>query len=283
MLRFLVLIVLASVAAADPLPDVLELAPLTGSPCDVVAGKCTKLQTLKLKDVGSVDVYRISSNDPTPSFTIELALHMGDTTLGATLDQRASMCGTGTCRDYHFKAAKLVMLKSQEVAFGVELEATADVSHTFKDMGAPYTEKRSLRVACVIHGDVDCKTLDLGYCEATGWTETRVLYRCAGTTDLGTFRDPDTNGISQEELAQISDLEMKLTFAGAGKTHTCQRLAAALTAIFDDHPEALDTIRRLAPNVPKSISRRLGNSMMHIDQECLRDKSVLDQIARIGK
>lgn len=312
MRRLLALVVLAAPAvaradiAAPPASDgevsTLELEDASASPCDDAAAEldpqheaqpplaCTRARRLRVAKLGTVELLRVTGG-LYDGFALVLAVHRPGGTLAAPILFAHGGCGAGTCREDDLRSARLVRLDPKgDPAFGLEVEFEVDVTHTSRDLGAPYVQRDHYRAACAWRaGVLDCKQVVLGDgCRMNGWTGTRVRYACTAQTELVPPRLADAPRIPQADLEAVEQLMSDLRREIWDNRDDCARMATRIGAVLDHDVDAA-AIARSLNTPPSKIPARFARDLQHAfdpltgAHTCFADKGVqaaLHQLSR---
>jgi hypothetical protein len=278
----------------------VALAPISVSPCDAATSqlgsdahpRCTKSDTLTIRDLGTVELDTVTFEPPT-GYEVELSVHGKTATQAVTLAIGGGGCSTTKCIDSKPRAAHLRKLQSNtgETAFGVEIESTVVLTHTWEHGGSTTIESR--RIACIARGDdFDCALVTVGGpwsdCAALGWTGTTMRVRCTDTIQLGLSRDSDTIGIPYADVQAIEHMFTAAYLMIWADRNRCPRLVDDIGAFLDANKDtialahAIETQRgALPPSIEQYLVPRV-NSMRN-ELGCLSDPKVVDAIGRVLK
>ncbi len=297
--------VLSKVADAEPLDDLtdVELEPISSSPCDDATAqldpqheatkppRCRQLQQLAVAGLGTVELDRWSGSTISTGYVLVLLVRLPTETRFAVLGLWGGGCGAGTCVEYKPRSARLVRLGGSDRAFGVEVESTAEITHTFRDMGPPQSLPEDYRLACAARARViDCKAIRLGGrsndCRALGWDGTAVRYRCTGETQLVPGRAADTDGIPQADIERVAALLRDIDHTIAQNEYDCSELVKQLDKLLDREAEAIALARAIASppgRLPGSLEHELFSSIRRLDGygTCALDVPSQDALERL--
>ena len=198
----LVVALTAATAGAEPSPTNVELTPVSASSsacADAIASEtadlgraptCTKLQTLRVRGLGTVEIARLEEMQGAVALVLSIQRSADDRVW--TLLSYSPMCSTGTCQSYALRSVRLVQLApAQDPTVGVEVELinTTEFAGAKLGLGPPRHDGEHDRIACAANaGAVACKQLQLGGhyddCAPLGWRGPTVRFTCASEAAL---------------------------------------------------------------------------------------------------
>ena len=189
-------------AFAEPSPTEVELTPVAAasSACaDAIASytaelgrapTCTKVQTLRIRGLGTVEIARLEAMQGAVALVLSIERSADDRVW--TLLSYSPVCSTGTCQSYALRSVRLLQLApAQAPTVGVEVELinTTEFAGAKLGLGPPSHNGEHDRVACAANaGGVACKQLALGGhyddCAPLGWRGPAVRFSCTSQAAL---------------------------------------------------------------------------------------------------
>jgi hypothetical protein len=293
----------ARVAVADPELVNVELDAVSSSPCaDAIAAldphgeivpapACKRLQKLAVTGLGTVVLERVVASDPALfGYELVLSIERPNEPVTKALGFAAGGCGAGTCVAYKPRSARLVRLSTAngDPAFGVEVESIVEISHTFRDMGAPSSVVEQFRLACASRARVlDCKQVAIGGrgedCRVIGWHGTAVRYSCNAEAQLVPSRSDDTAGIPEADIEQIQTLLRDVDRVIGDNVTDCASLVTQLDKLIAHDADAVARVHALAKPLPHSFDRELMSSLCRLEGSytCLANVPAQDALGRL--
>lgn len=235
----------------------------TASPCD--SQSCTRVERILVPELGTIEIDRVALPEPEAT-SLVVTVRQGNQSRWLPLAIEGDTCSTGTCIGRNTESVHLVRLDPKgSAAFGVELESTVRLSHTFHEMGPPESWAEHTRLACIARAGVtDCKLFivdeHLEHCRVLGWKGTSVRTDCTRYEPLVTPRPDDTDGISQTDVEKLQQLDVDVRLAIGPNRGDCAELVKQLDKVIDRDRDAFAIARGHLPAwVSKAITHDVAD------------------------